>query len=513
MKGLKGAGYPAIVLLVGAIAAVVWVIALDAMYGLTPLGVVQALTSGMLGAAGGSLAALVLVLADKPDQKRLDQVAHDARHDALTGLPNRAELFRVLDTSIVDAKKDDMVLGVLFLDLDRFKMINDSMGHEVGDEVLRVVAQRLRSTIRNTDVVARLGGDEFVVLCEDIEGEIDALAIAERIRRAIDDTPVRIDDIDLQVGTSIGIAISTGQHGREPDSLLQRADAAMYRAKNAGRGRTELFDDVLRDRAQRRSERTEQLEQAIETNALDVHYQPLVDLRSGRVVGVEALVRWLHPANGLLGPSEFLALAAQTGLIGDLDALVIHRACGDAARWEADLGSSSPPVHVNVDGSTLLSGRLGEIIDSALRASSLGADKLVLEFSESFLMANGDATVAALAAITDVGVAVAIDDVGVGATRLPRLGRFAADMLKIDGSLTNDIDDAVSRSLIRSVVALGDALGLRVGAEAVESADAIAGLRELGVDLAQGHVFSAALPAAKVEPLLTLRSTLARGDR
>jgi diguanylate cyclase (GGDEF)-like protein len=448
------------------------------------------------------------------EREALDELAYQATHDALTGLPNRSLLIDHLELALARSARDDRPVGVLFVDLDRFKIVNDTYGHDTGDKLLKELADRMAAVLRPSDTVARLGGDEFVVLCEDIEGEIDALAIADRIRTAIDDTPVRIGDIDLQVGTSIGIAISTGAAGREPDSLLQRADAAMYRAKEAGRGRTELFDDVLRDRAQRRNERTEQLEHAIDMGALDVHYQPLVDLQSGRVVGVEALVRWLHPTSGLLGPSEFLALAVQTGLVGDLDALVIDRACRDAARWGDDLGPSSPAVHVNVDGSTLLSGRLADVIGQTLADTRLPSDKLVLEFSEAFLMANGDATIDALAAITDVGVAVAIDDVGLGATRLPRLGRFAADMLKIDGSLTNDVgENPTARSLIRSVVALGQALDLSVGAEAVEAPGAIAILRELGVDLAQGHVFSGALPVAKIEPLLTLRSTLARNDR
>jgi diguanylate cyclase (GGDEF)-like protein len=408
------------------------------------------------------------------ERQALDELAYQATHDALTGLPNRSLLIDHLELALARSARDNRPVGVLFIDLDRFNMVNDTYGHDTGDKLLRELAQRMESVLRPSDTVARLGGDEFVVLCEDIDGELDALTIADRIRAAIDEEPARIDGIELHVSASIGIALSNGGAGREPDNLLQRADAAMYRAKDAGRGRTELFDDVLRDRTNRRAERADQLEQAIDDGALDVHYQPLVDLHSGRVVGVEALVRWLHPASGLLGPSEFLALAIETGLAPSLDELVLHRACVDAAAWCRELGDRCPAV--NVDGGTLLSGRIADIAKR--------------------------------------GVKIAIDDVGTGATRLSRLGRFELDVLKIDGSLTNDVVASESaRQLIRNVVALGQAMGLQVAAESIEDASAIPVLRDLGVDVAQGHVFSAAIPAAKLEPLLTLRSTLARDDR
>jgi diguanylate cyclase (GGDEF)-like protein len=446
------------------------------------------------------------------ERQALDELAYQATHDALTGLPNRSLLIDHLELALARSARDNRPVGVLFIDLDRFNMVNDTYGHDTGDKLLRELAQRMESVLRPSDTVARLGGDEFVVLCEDIDGELDALTIADRIRAAIDEEPARIDGIELHVSASIGIALSNGGAGREPDNLLQRADAAMYRAKDAGRGRTELFDDVLRDRTNRRAERADQLEQAIDDGALDVHYQPLVDLHSGRVVGVEALVRWLHPASGLLGPSEFLALAIETGLAPGLDELVLHRACVDAAAWCRELGDRCPAV--NVDGGTLLSGRLAEIVDHALSLTNLAPHKLVLELSEPFLMANGDSTIDGIADIAKRGVKIAIDDVGTGATRLSRLGRFELDVLKIDGSLTNDVVASESaRQLIRNVVALGQAMGLQVAAESIEDASAIPVLRDLGVDVAQGHVFSAAIPAAKLEPLLTLRSTLARDDR
>lgn len=444
------------------------------------------------------------------ERKALDELAYQATHDALTGLPNRSLLIDHLELALARSARDRRPVGVLFVDLDRFKIVNDTHGHDTGDKLLRALADRMATVLRPSDTVARLGGDEFVVLCEDIDGEIDALAIAERIRSAIDSAPVRINGHELEVGASIGIAISNGN--RDADSLLQRADAAMYRAKHAGRGRTELFDDVRRDRARRRNERADELAQAIEDDALDVHYQPLVDLRSGQVVAIEALVRWQHPTHGLFGPSEFLSLAGEIDLIGDLDALVVAKATRDAARWRDQLGASAPALHVNVDGSTLLSGQLGEIVDTALLASKLPAGQLRVEFSEAFLMANGETTLRALSQITGKGVRLAVDDVGLGATRLPRLGSFDADLLKIDGSLTNDLAGEQGQRLIRSVVGLASALGIGVGAEAVEQAEAVPTLRRLGVQVAQGHIFAAALPADELEPLLTLRSNIARSD-
>ena len=448
------------------------------------------------------------------EQQALDELAYKATHDALTGLPNRSLLVDHIELALARSARDRRPVGLLFVDLDRFKIVNDTYGHDAGDDLLRALAQRMSAVLRPSDTVARLGGDEFVVLCEDIDGENDALTIAERIRVAIEQTPMPFaPDADIRVGASIGIAISNGGTSREPASLLQRADAAMYRAKNAGRGRTELFDDVRRDRAKRRAEQTDQLAQAIEDGALDVHYQPIVDLRSGRVAGVEALVRWLHPTNGLLGPSEFLPLAVETGMVPDLDALVLARAATDAAEWQDRLGPTSPRVHVNVDGATLAGGRLARALDEATERSGLTPSKICVELTEPYVMANGDDIVDHIAAIRERDVLIAIDDVGTGATQLPRLGRFAVDILKIDGTLTANLAaDEASQQLVAAIVGLAGPLGLEVGAECVEDAAAIPVLRALGVHVAQGHVFSAALPAAKAELLLNLRSTLARAD-
>ncbi|MEM7178838.1 MAG: diguanylate cyclase, partial [Pseudomonadota bacterium] len=319
-----------------------------------------------IGPDGEPARASVLGRDVSDEQQALDELAYKATHDALTGLPNRSLLVDHLELALARSARDRRPVAVLFVDLDRFKIVNDTYGHDAGDDLLRDLAERMSSVLRPSDTVARLGGDEFVVLCEDIDGENDALTIAERIRSAIEDSPFAFDGDDLTVGASIGIAISNGGSSREPANLLQRADAAMYRAKNAGRGRTELFDDVRRDRAKRRAEQTEQLAKAIEDGDLDVHYQPIVDLHSGRVAGVEALVRWLHPTNGLIGPSEFLPLAVETGMAADLDALVIARAATDATAGAQRWGATRPWVHVTVDVSTLVRGRRATAIDDAV---------------------------------------------------------------------------------------------------------------------------------------------------
>ncbi|MGI9624157.1 MAG: sensor domain-containing protein [Acidimicrobiales bacterium] len=475
---------------------------------------VRQTVAAQIGADGEPDKASVLGRDVSDERQALDELAYKATHDALTGLPNRSLLIDHLELALARSARDHRPVAVLFIDLDRFKTVNDTYGHEAGDTLLRELADRMANVLRPSDTVARLGGDEFVVLAEDIDGELDALTIADRVRSAIEDMPVHVGDVELQVSASIGIAISNGGSSREPDNLLQRADTAMYRAKHAGRARTELFDDVLRDRAKRRTERTEQLAQAIEEGSLEVHYQPIVDLHTGRVDGVEALVRWPHQSSGLLGPSEFLPLAVETGLVQDLDALVLRRACQDGRRWFAELGDKSPTVHVNVDGITLLSGALAETIEQCLNSVHLPGDKLCIELSEQFLMANGDTIVDEINSYNKRGLRIAVDDVGTGATKLPRLGRFRLDTLKVDGSLTGKVAESPeARQLVSGIVALGEAFDLRVGGECIEDAKAIPVLRELGVAVAQGHVFSAALPAAKIEPLLTLRSTLARADR
>lgn len=454
--------------------------------------------------------AAVLASAVSTQRRLQDELTYRATHDLLTGLPNRGLLLDHLDLALARSSRDQVPVGLLFIDLDRFKAVNDTLGHEAGDMLLREIARRMSDVLRPSDTVARLGGDEFVVLCEDIGGERDALTIADRIQRAMVDEPLLVHGTPVDVTTSIGVAIATGTT-RDATTLLAHADAAMYRAKHAGRARVELYDDVLRDQSQRRRELTDQLEQALDTQALEVHYQPIVDLHSGRIAAVEALVRWLHPTRGMLEPAEFLAIAADSGLAERLDRLVLERACADAARWQQTVGDSAPTVHVNVTGRTALSGVLTEIVTTALATSELDAARLCIELSERSLMSENHQAAQRLASLKALGVKLAIDDVGTGATSLPLLKSFDLDVLKVDAALTSDLSgDPAAERLVAAAIALGRALGLTVAVEGIEQRESISVLRELGAQLAQGRVFSDPLPAARIEPLFPLRSSLAR---
>lgn len=443
-----------------------------------------------------------------------DDLVYRATHDQLTGLPNRGLLRDHLELSLARSARDRRPIAVLFVDLDRFKYVNDTYGHDVGDELLREIARRMSDVLRPSDTVARIGGDEFLVLCEDIDGEVDALHIADRIKESLIETEIVIRGVPMQITISIGVAISNGTGTRDGDTLIQQADAAMYRAKKSGRDRIELYDDVLRDRTQRRLDMIGQLDEALEDGTLEVHYQPIVDLVTGRVVSVEAFARWPHPTRGMLTPTAFLELAIEASLDQRLDQAVLAMACQTAAAWRTSLGDDAPRLHVNVTGRTTLSGTLAPVLKTLLADTGLPAESLCLELSERFLMDDGELTEIRLREIRHLGVALAIDDVGTAATSLQRIRHYDLDMLKVDGSLIKGLttDHDVER-LAGAAIALGRALNLRVGIEAVEDPAAIAVLRRLGAQVAQGHVFAAAMPAQKLAPLLSLRSTLARADR
>ncbi len=439
-----------------------------------------------------------------------DTLAHLATHDTLTGLPNRSLLLDHMQLALARSARDGRPIGVLFIDLDKFKAVNDTHGHEAGDALLKEVASRLSTVLRPSDTVARLGGDEFVVLCEDIHGEADAMTIAARIRASLVDDELLVRGAPSGVTPSIGVAMS-GAGVEDPETMLRQADAAMYRAKQSGRDRVELFDDVLRERNQRREEMRRDLEALIDERALEVHYQPIVDLATGKVCAVEAFARWPHPERGMLSASDFLDVAITSGLDQRLDRLVLARAFADASRWCQERGAAAPRVHVNVTGRSILSGALASEVERFLALTRIPPSKLCIEVSERFLMDDGDATAARLGRLHDLGVRLAIDGVGTGATSLQQLRRYHLDMLKVDGTLTAEIlTDATAQRLVGAAIALGRALDLSVAAESIEDAAAIAVLQQLGAHMAQGHVFTEPLPADDVERLFTLRSALVR---
>ncbi|MEL6981757.1 MAG: diguanylate cyclase, partial [Actinomycetota bacterium] len=357
--------YPAIELLVGAIAAVAWVGGLDLVRRLSTTEVITAISAGLVGAVGAALAALVVRFLGRRSQDDYDKLTNDARRDALTGLYNRPELFRLLESSIEEAKREDMVLGVLFLDLDRFKMVNDTMGHDAGDELLKIVAQRLSSTIRSTDVVARLGGDEFVVLCRELISADSVVSMARQILRRFDD-PVSLGGLDHRVGTSIGVAIATPTDERTADDLVRDADAAMYRAKQTKSGLA-VFDDAHRLRQADRQDIERDLRLAVERGELSVLYQPMLDIATRTLHGFEALVRWNHPDRGELSPSEFLDIAGEAGQIGWIGDFVLREACRQAAAWnEASPNARALKMCVNLAEPQLADPNLGHRVTEIL---------------------------------------------------------------------------------------------------------------------------------------------------
>lgn len=499
LKGLRG-GYPAIVLLVGAISAVIWVIVLDQVYELPSIVLVQTLTSGMLGAAGGSLGALVLAIVSKPDQKRLDQVEHDARHDNLTGLPNRAELFDVLDQSIIDANRDEMVLGVLFLDLDRFKVINDSMGHEVGDELLRIVADRLKSTVRNTDVVARLGGDEFIVLCRDLVSADSVVAMARQILKRFEN-PVALNGQDHRVNTSIGISIALPGDYPRADDLVRDADAAMYRAKKTKSGYA-VYDDAQRLQSMDRIDIERDLQHAFDRKEFVVHYQPIVDVVNRSLYGFEALIRWNHPTRGFLDPGKFIDIAGEAGLMSRMGEFVLHEACAQAAVWNhVSPTARNVRMSVNLAEQQLVDAGLPARIAEVLRWAGIKPDQLVLEITEDVIVDHLDG-LDMLREIRDLGVELSIDDFGTGQSSLGYVKQFdMVSNLKIDQRFVRDMRSGeADRAIIKAVVAMAKALDMRVVAEGVEFADQLQQLEELGVGLMQGYLFNAPLGPELIDP-------------
>jgi diguanylate cyclase (GGDEF)-like protein len=425
---------------------------------------------------------------------------HQAFHDALTGLPNRALFEDRLGQALARRERRRLEAAVLFLDIDRFKWVNDSLGHAAGDELIVAVADRLQAVVRPGDTVARFGGDEFVVLCEELHTAGEALLVADRLRGVLD-APFQLQGREIRLTASVGIALASTSTHDTPDALLRDADAAMYRAKDGGRDRIELFDDEMRSRAMARLETESMLRRAIDQGELTVHYQPVIKLSTGRVTGVEALVRWKHPTRGLIPPSEFITVAEETGQIVALGGFVLNQACMQVARWN-NRHPDRPPlaVSVNLSAHQVRCRGLAELVAGALARSNLQPRLLCLEITESALVEDAEASRAALEALKDLGVTLAVDDFGTGYSSLIYLRRFPVGVLKIDRSFvvglgTNTEDTAI----VASVVGLAQALGLVAVAEGVETPEQLACLAELGCALAQGYHWSKPLPARQMD--------------
>jgi Amt family ammonium transporter len=452
----------------------------------------------------GAVRQVFFVGRDVSEQRRREvDLAHQATHDPLTDLPNRALLLQLIEHALHRAERDHGLIALLFLDLDRFKSVNDSLGHDAGDELLVDVARRIAGVLRPSDTVARLGGDEFVVLCEEVRDEHQAVAITQRVTAAIEQRPFEVSGSVLPMTASVGIALS-GDRDAHPEGLLRDADAAMYRAKDRGRARHELFDDEMRRRTTHRLELADELALAIERGQITVHYQPIIDLTTGRVEGVEALARWDHPTRGTLSPIEFIGLAEETGLIVGLGLSVLSRACDQARRWEVELGNRAPKVHVNLSARQLTAANLPRLVQGVLDQSLIDPHRLCLEVTESVLMDDAASSVTVLAGLKDLGVELAIDDFGTGYSSLAYLRRFPVDVLKIDRSFVDGLGpDADDSAIVSVIVSLARTLGLECVAEGVETVEQLSGLRTLGCEQAQGYYFARPHPVPAVNRFLT----------
>lgn len=460
--------------------------------------------------ATGQAVGVVASFSDVTERKTLEErLTHQAFHDPLTNLPNRTLLLDRLRKALDRSERSAGVLAVLFIDMDNFKIINDSLGHAMGDRLLQAVAKRLLNFVRVGDTAARFGGDEFVVVTEGVTTAEDALAVARRI---LDDlrAPFALGTHEVVVTPSIGVALN-GLGVDSADVLLRNADAAMYAAKTRGRGRVELFQQAMNAHALDRLEMEADLRCALDRHELLVYYQPSVSLGSGRVSGLEALVRWQHPVRGLIGPTEFIPLAEETGLIVSIGKWVLREACRQAKEWGVDADPASRVVvAVNLSARQFQDPNLIADVASALNDSGLDPACLALEITESVVMDEAETTLVQLHALKSIGLKLSIDDFGTGYSSLSYLKRFPMDEIKIDrifvDGLGHDCEDSV---IVSATISLAHALGLTVVAEGTESVEQVMELQRLGCDIAQGYCFAQPLEGAQVPGFLRTRPLLA----
>ncbi len=442
------------------------------------------------------------VMSDTTERKALEeQLEYRALHDPLTGLPNRVLLEDRLRVSLKRTKRSGGQAAVLFVDLDNFKVVNDSLGHQAGDRLLVAVTKRLRGVVRPEDTVARLGGDEFIFLLEEVGAE-EARGTAERILATLR-SPIALKGRKVYVTASIGVALG-GNNTRRADDLLRDADLAMYRAKRSGKARYAVFEEGMNAQALERLDLEHGLRRALERAELEAYYQPKVSLASGRVVGLEALLRWHHPERGLLTPEAFIPLAEETGLIVPIGERVLWEACRQAREWQALYPSEPPPsMCVNLTARQFREPGLPQIIARVLEETGLEPSRLFLEVTESTAMEDAPTTVATFEGLRDLGVRAIIDDFGTGYSSLSYLGRFPVDYVKIDRSFVGGLEeDAGAKALVSGMIGLAHALGIEVIAEGVERSGQLERLEAMGCDLAQGYHFSGPLSGEAMGALL-----------
>ncbi len=432
------------------------------------------------------------------DARIVSTMVHQALHDPLTAMPNRALFDDRLSHALQRADRNDSQVAVLFIDLDRFKPVNDSLGHAAGDDLLKAVGARIADCLREGDTAGRLGGDEFAVLLEDRPSSSDAVDIARRLIDTLA-APFVLKGREVFVGASVGIAI--GRRGA--DDLLRKADVAMYRAKAEGRGRYALYESSMQAEVIERLELEADLRHALQRGEFELFYQPIVHLMSGALHGVEALIRWRHPTRGLVGPADFIAVAEETGLIIDLGRWVIDQACHQLAEWQAAGAPDDLTMNVNVSGRQLDDPELANTVAAAVNGLGLGESRLVLEITETVLMRDTNATVTQLRELRSLGVLLAVDDFGTGYSSLRYLSSFPVDLLKMARPFVEQIEGGSDlRALAQTIADLGTNLGLRVIAEGIETPGQFAELRALGCELGQGFHFGPPIRADEITPMI-----------
>lgn len=466
---------------------------------ITVAGILSIVLFGLVfGRVGG-------MMSDLSERRRLEnELRHLALHDSLTGLPNRRLFLDRLQHALERGSRRSETHAVLFIDIDDFKSVNDRLGHEGGDALLREVSIRLRSCLRTEDTAARLGGDEFAVLIEGVEGEAEVRVVTDRILTSMHQ-PFVIRDQTVRQGCSIGLHLAAGSV-KDPDHVLQNADLAMYQAKIRGKGRVETFQDEMRASLYLRTTLKEDLLTALDQGQFVLHYQPIHRLDDGAVTSVESLIRWQHPARGLIAPLDFIPAAEEMGFINDIGLWVLKEACRQLAVWRSTLGPRAPQsVSVNLSVQQLESPNLVDEVSWVLSILGLEGSALTLEITETFIARDAERAHRVMNGLKELGVRLSIDDFGTGYSSLDRLRDYPVDQLKIDKSFTGIVTGTVEdATLTRSIIMLGSSLSLDVIAEGVETEPQREALTRLGVRLGQGYLFSRPVPAAELEAEMTL---------
>ena len=455
----------------------------------------------------------VVSLADVSELKKAErQIYHQAFHDTLTNLPNRALFMEHLNMALKRAKRrDDYYFAVLYLDIDRFKLVNDSLGHSVGDHLLKAFANRIQESLRDLDILARFGGDEFVILLEDIENSEYASGVADRLQEELQ-RPFMLEGKEVFAPASFGVVLNTRDYN-DPENIIRDADAAMYHAKENGKAQYKVFDKKLHKKALHLLERETDLRKAVNTNEFENHYQPIVDLQTASLVGFEALIRWKHPQLGLIYPGSFISIAEETGLIIPITQLIAQQACEDLCRWQDQLKDELKlTMNINLSSKHFLSPTLLDDIKEILKQTGMPPEQLKLEITETALMEDADETVRLVHRLKDLGLQLVIDDFGTGYSSLSYLQRLPIDTLKVDRSFVSRIQSEPDGNLniVEAIISLAHRLKMIVVAEGVETEEQFAILLEMNCQFGQGYLFSKPLSKSEIDQLIENILQLAR---